>query len=100
MNPLQEYDFKLMSENHPVPKLMAEIKKVILDSFIAGEQCIIDSSISEAYEALHFTTMMRKHKLAVEKCQKNMSRIIYEQYLEKLIKDVTCKIFQENPSLP
>ena len=57
MNPLQEYDFKLMSEIHPVPKLM--------------------------------------------KYQEDISRIIYADYLEWLIKQSKIRdYFQENPSLP
>jgi hypothetical protein len=80
--------------------LEKQLRRILLDSFKAGEQNIINDDILEAYEISMVAPKIEKYRLEVMEHQKNLSRIIYEQYLEKLIKDTTNQIFQERPSLP
>lgn len=108
---MQEYDYKVMSKIHPVPKLATgvrddfpkfgplekQLRKIFLSQFKAGEANIFD-----AYDILFVedTPKLERYRSAMEKHQKAFSRIIYEQYLQKVIKDITNQIFQERPSLP
>ena len=80
--------------------LEKQLRRIFLEAFKAGEINSISDDMIEAYEISMVPDKLEKCKLAVMEHQKNMSRIIYEQYLEKLIKHTTCQIFQENPSLP
>ena len=82
MNPLQEYDFKLMSEIHPVPELFE------------GEFFYLDFPEPETYDM----TGLDQYFMKLFTDQWFIPLMLNE--IEKSVNKLINKIFQERPSLP
>lgn len=99
MNPMQELDNTVMSEI-ALERFHCQLKSLIFNELSAGEINTLNNYDLVFSPDIPVLERYENAQKEFEKHRHNMSRIIYEQYLEKLIKDTILQIFQERPSLP
>jgi len=94
MNPIQEYDFKVMSEIHPVPKLIANIPEGVSNMYIPKKQ--MEGFQFDMPYPFPRPKGWRYMDIAYG-FPDNWTKL---RDLEEKINKLINKIFQENPSLP